>query len=446
MVTALTTKAVEAAKRGDDRREIPDALVPGLYLVVQPTGVKGWAIRYRSEGRPRKLVLGPLAPTLAGPEPAPVLGKPLTLAGARKVARDQLLAVAAGHDPAADRQAAKAAAKAPQGLDRDLVKTVAAQFLERYLKPRAKPGYYDAVAYIFEKDVLPRWKDRRIQEITRREVLDLLDAVVERGAPVQANRVLAAVRKFLNWAVSRDILAASPAHGVKAPTEENSRERVLTDSEIRLFWLACGKIGYPFGPLAKSLLLTATRREEAAALRRSELSADGKLWILEAHRPKNSRRHEIPLSPPAQAVLDAAPKIAVEKDEKDMPRHGKVRDFVFSTTGRTPVSGFGRAKKRIDASMLSIARKEAVDRGDDPADVTLQPWTFHDLRRTAASGMARLGVALPVIERCLNHVSGSFGGVVGIYQRHTYADEMRVAFEIWGAHVELVCSAPRTAP
>ena len=442
MASTLTTKGVEAAKPGGSRREIPDGLVVGLYLVVQPTGAKSWALRYRYAGKPRKLALGPLAPALPGPEPEPILGAPMTLGAARKVARDQLLQVAAGRDPAAEKQAAKAAARDPEEIDRDLVKAVAAQFLDRYLKPRAKPGYYKSVSGILNKDVLPRWGERRIQEIGRRDVLDLLDAITERGATVQANRVLAAVRKLFNWAVSRDVIAGSPAAGVKAPAPETSRDRILTDDELRLFWRACDQLGYPFGPLGKLMLLTGARRAEAAGLRRSELSSDRMIWTLPAARTKNSRAHAIALSPPARAAIAEAPTVALSKADlaAGVPRHGKHRDLVFSTTGRTAVSGYAKWKARIDAAMLEVARKDATERDEDPADVKLEPWTFHDLRRTVASGMARLGVGLPVIERCLNHVSGSFGGVAGIYQRYSFAEEMKAALETWGAHVEAVAA------
>jgi len=437
MAAALTTKSIESTKPSSTRREIPDGLVSGLYLIVQPTGAKSWAVRFRHAGKPRKLALGPLAPVLPGPEPEPVLGAPLTLSGARKVARDQLLQVAAGRNPAADKQAAKAAARAPHDVDRDLVKTVAAQFLDRYLEPRAKPNYYKAVSYILNKDVLPRWGERRIQDIKRRDVLELLDAVVERGAAVQANRVLAAVRKLFNWAASRDVIAASPAAGVKAPSPEASRDRILSDDEVRILLLACDEVAFPFGPLAKLMLLTGARREEAAGLRRSEVSGDGATWTLPATRTKNSRPHSIPLSAQAKAAVAEAPVVALSKADvaAGLPRHGKHRDLVFTTTGRAPVSGYAKGKARLDTAMLAIAQKEAEERDEDPANVELRAWTFHDLRRTVASGMARLGVELPVIERCLNHVSGSFGGVVGVYQRHSFADEMRTGFATWGAHV-----------
>lgn len=169
--------------------------------------------------------------------------------------------------------------------------------------------------------------------------------------------------------------------------------------------------------------------------------------------PATGRRirapNAIPLSTQARAAIAEAPVIMVSKADlaAGVPHHGKHRDLAFSTTGNAPVSGYTKGKAWLDAAMLAIAREEAAEkaakRGEDPADMELKPWTFHDLRRTAASGMARLGIDLPVMERRLNHVSGSFAGVVGIYQRHSFEDEMRMAFATWGAHVEAVATGKR---
>jgi integrase len=435
MPNVLTTKAIERVSAAEARQEIPDALAPGLRLVVQPSGAKSWAIRYRHGGAPKKLVLGPLAPVIDGEEPTPALGLPLTLKGAREVARQQLLILAAGRDPARERQTAKRKAKEDATSDRDLVRTIVAQFLARYLKPRAKPGYYASTKAIFDKDVIPRWGERRVQDISRRDVLDLLDEVVERGAAVQANRVLAAIRKFFAWAASRDIVAVSPAAGVKPPTPETSRDRVLTDAELRLVWLGADAIGYPFGPMVRLLLLTGARRNEVAGMRRSELGHNSGDWTLPAARTKNGRAHALPLPALALGVVNAIPAVAVGKTEKDVIAYRGKRDLLFTTTGKAPVSGFARAKERLDAAMVAIARKEAGERGDDPSDVSLAPWTFHDLRRTMASGLARLGVALPVVERLLNHASGSFGGIVGVYQHHDFAEEKRAALSTWAEHI-----------
>jgi integrase len=183
---------------------------------------------------------------------------------------------------------------------------------------------------------------------------------------------------------------------------------------LRLVWQCAGALDHPFGPLVRLMILTGQRRQEVAGMRRSEL--DGDVWVIPGARTKNGLEHGVPLSPAAAAIIGSLPEIG---------RGG----FVLTTTGATPVSGFSRAKRRLDALMLADLRK-----GDPEA--RLMPWTFHDLRRTMASGMARLNVPLPVIEKALNHASGSFAGIVGVYQRHDYLAEKRRAFETWANHVE----------
>jgi integrase len=411
----LTARGIEAVVSDPvARREIPDGGAPGLFLVVQPSGAKSWAFRYRAAGKPRKMTLGAW----------PAVG----LAEARRAAERAADAVALGGDPAAEHLQAKRAAKAEAEAnpDRDLVRGVVADFLARHA---AKKRTGAEMRRTMEKEVLPKWGARRMDEITRRDVLDLIDGVVDRGAPVQANRVLAAVRKLFNWAVSRDVLAASPVAGVQPPTPETRRDRVLSDDELRLFWRATAALGWPFCPLFRLLLLTGQRLSEGAGMTRREI--DGALWTIPAARAKNDKAHAVPLSVPALVTLATAPKIA------------SAGGVIFTTTGRRPVSGFTKAKSRLDALMIEQARREAIEAGADPEAVTIPHWTLHDLRRTAASGMARCGVNLPVIERVLNHVSGSFAGVAGIYNRHTYADEMRHALDLWGAHVLAVIDPQR---
>jgi integrase len=243
-------------------------------------------------------------------------------------------------------------------------------------------------------------------------VLEILDRVVDGGAPIAANRVLAAVRKLLNWAVARDILQSSPCAGVKPPAAERARDRVLSDDELRLVWQAADKMGGTFGPLVKLLALTGQRRDEVAGLRHGELDLDARLWTLPPARTKNNQPHEVPLSAAALAVLESVPRVAGSP-------------FVFTTNGgASPASGYSKGKRRLDALL--------------PPD--MPPWRLHDLRRTCASGMARLGINLPVIEKVLNHSSGSFAGIVGVYQKHSFADEKCAALEAWGRHVESLVS------
>ncbi|MBX3537666.1 MAG: tyrosine-type recombinase/integrase [Chelatococcus sp.] len=411
MAKAFTVKGVEAIKSDVVRREIPDGALPGLYLVVQPSGATSWAVRYRYGGKPKKLTIGTY--------PA------IELAAARELARVALRAVAEGRDPGAEKKAAQRAAERAAGAERDLVENIADAFVERYAKANTRESTWKETKRLLEADVVPVWRGRRIQEINKRDVIELLDRVVDRGAPVMANRVLAAIRRMFSWCVERGILDTSPCTDVKAPASERSRDRVLTDEEIRLVWRACDAVGWPFGPLTKLLLLTGQRRDEVAEMRRSELDLEKGVWIIPRERVKNDRAHEVPLAKSAIALIEGLPKVKSKEG------------YVFTTTGDTPVGGFSRAKSRIDDAIIKSLEKVAAANGTDPSEVKpLDRWTLHDLRRTMASGMARLGVNLPVIEKVLNHTSGSFAGVVGIYNRHSFNEEKRHALDAWAAFVD----------
>ncbi|WP_292140816.1 site-specific integrase [Mesorhizobium sp.] len=425
MAKVLTAKAVETASAGDKRREIADAQVPGLYLVIQPSGVKSWALRYRFDGASRKLTIGPVLlrrdEEITG---RPALGEAMTLPEARSAARDALQALSEGRDPAAERKAAKANPPAAIDPERDLVRVLSGQFVDRYCKPRNRS--WPEIERQFKVEINPHWGELRAQDITRRHVLDLLDGIVDRGSPVTANRVFATVRKFFAWLIERDVIAQTPCAGIKTPSAETPRDRILADDEIRLFWRATEKLAEPFGPLCRLLLLTGQRREEVAAMTWHELQL-GKdpAWQLSSGRTKNGNPHTVPISSRALATI------------KLIRRKAGKAGYLFTTTGDTPVSGFSRVKLRLDATMLDLAKEDAEKRGDDPAKVQpLPPWTLHDLRRTAASGMARLNINLPVIEKVLNHVSGTFAGIVGVYQRHEFAAEKRAALEAWGSFVD----------
>jgi integrase len=414
MAKDLTPLAVEKAKPGATRREIPDGKLRGLYLVIQaaPSGRKSWAVRYRFHGKPRKL-------TLIGFPSLPV---------ARELARDALDKLAKGVDPAAEKQVAKRRAELNS---RDLVEQVLPDFIEQYAKENTRQSTWQETARVLglksdENDpdalietksgLLASWKGRRIHEIAKRDILSVLGE--KRSTPIMANRTLAAMRRLFNWCVENDIITASPCVGVKPPGAEHQRDRVLSDKELQLLWAACETEGPPFGPLVKLLILTGQRRGEVGKMRWPEVDLAQRMWTLPRARVKNDTAHDVPMSDQAIAVLEQVPRVK-----------GKAQ-FVFTTTGDTPVSGFTRAKARFDAAMTEAA-------GDERA---IPEWTLHDLRRTAATGMARLGVRLPIIEKVLNHTSGSFAGIVGVYQRHGYADEKRAALDLWGRHVEAIVS------
>ncbi len=406
MAKVLTAAAVEKLKPDPARRlEIPDGGLPGLYLLIQPSGRKSWAVRYRHRGVPRKLTLSPLYPALG-------------LTDARQKAGEELRRVSEGVDPAKEKQAGRRPDADP---DRDLIRTVVTDFLKRHVgAARWRPE----IERMLDKEVLPAWGDRRIQDISRRDVHDLTDALRERGVPVLANRVFSLVRKLFNWAVSRDIIPVSPCHGLRPPVAETSRDRVLDDDELRWLWKAADGLGYPFGPIVQLLVLTGQRKSEVGDASWREFAVDKRLWVIPAARAKNASAHDVPVSDRALSILAKLPRIK------------SVAGYLFTTTGETTVSGFSRATDNLRAAMLAIARAEAKERGDNPDEVTIPDWRLHDLRRTAASGMARLAINLPVIEKVLNHVSGSFAGIVGVYQRHSFAEEKRTALEAWARFVE----------
>ncbi len=395
MAKAFTPKTVENFKADPAKRvEIPDPGLTGLYLVVQASGVKAWALRYRFAGKPAKLTLGRW----------PVMG----VADARIAASEAIAALERGKNPAAEKQATKAAKTEAALSERDKIKTLIGQFDRRHLST-LKSGA-QALQFL-QRFVVKAWDDRDIHTITKRDCIDLLDSIMDSGRATTANRVKAHLSVFLNWCVGRDIIAVSPLTGVKPPAKETSRERVLTDDEVRLFWRACDKLGEPWGPLGKVLLLTGQRLNEVAQMTDAEVQGD--IWRLSPDRTKNGRAHDVPLSDAAQAILRGKERIK-----------GKA-GYVFTTTGTAPVQGFFKARDYIAKAMVELASEGQVE----PVDIPY--WTFHDLRRTAATGMARLGIQVRVTEAVLNHVSGTAGGIVSVYQRHDYADEKRVAVEAW---------------
>jgi integrase len=402
----LTMQSVERLKPLPARRvEIPDAALPGFYLVIQPSGAKSWAVRYRFGGKTRKLTIGPY---------------PLfDLSAARAAAREALQMSARGQDPILEK---RASVEAVLAAERDTVRAVAEQYVERQLKPNAKPRYAVEAEALLRNHVVARWGDRRIGEITRRDAIALMDGLTDAGMGVGANRVFAAARALFNWALSREITETTPFLRLKPPVAEITRERVLTDAEVRLVWLATERVGYPFGTMVQLLLLTAQRRDEVARMTWAEVNDDG-LWLIPAARTKNSHEHLVPLPSPARAILDAAPRIA--------GRSG----FVLTTDGETASSNFAKNKTKLDNAMLALAREAATASGADPDKVELQPWRLHDLRRTAATGIARLGIPVHVTEAVLNHRSGTISGVAAIYNRYAYFDEKRDALEMWANRV-----------
>lgn len=360
------------------RVEYFDQALPGFGLRITDKGHKSWIVFYRVGQRQRRLTIGPY---------------PLfSLAEAREEARLAMQLVAKGLDPAEERAEAKRSLNSP-----NTVTAVLDRFIQNYARPKNRT--WRETQRMFETNVLPLIGRRDIKSITRRDIRDILDKVSARTSPLRANRVLAGVRKFFNWAMDQDIIEASPAHGVKPPGVEKERERVLDDEEIRKVWNACDEMGWPFGPFTQMLLVTAQRRNELAHMKWDDLDLDKRIWTIPREDTKADRSHEVPLSDLAISIISEMPKIG---------------PFVFMSGMResSPISGFSKAKKRLD---------KLSDVND---------WRYHDLRRTAGTNMARLGVPVSTISRVLNHAEG---GVTRIYARHSYLNEKREALQMWSA-------------
>jgi integrase len=263
---------------------------------------------------------------------------------------------------------------------------------------------------------------RALAEITRREIGYVIDELADR-APIHANRVLAYTKSFFNWAVGRGYLEQSVAAAVSKPTRERARERTPSLQEIAEIWSAASELGYPFGPVVRLLILTSARRDEVGAIRVGELdlgeSPTGPVWTIPAERSKNGRSIRVPLSPPARAVLVEA-----------LDARKVAGDYAFTTTGRSSVSGWSRAKRRLD-DIIAARRKE---RGE--GDVA--PWRFHDLRRSFATlACDVLHIDPAVADRCLNHVGASTTSTVSrIYARNEMFDQRRDALVRWSVLVK----------
>ncbi len=368
-----------------------DRHLPGFGMRVTAKGAKSWVAMYRVDGKTVMETIGTLA-------------RLPKVDDARKLARDSMAKAATGENPVAERKSRE---------EQDAASTfsaVAERYVERYAKKHTKPTTWKELRRQHEVDVFPKWGDRRIASITRQDVSALLDGIEARGSPVQANRTLARLKTLFAWALREEIIEHDPTARVDKVVKERARDRILSDAEIKLFWFACDALGWPFGSMGKILLLTAQRRDEVAGMQWAELDLINRVWTIPRERAKNDRTHQVRLTDLAVEVIEGLPRLGTE------PR------YVLTTTGETPISGYSKAKAAIDRGMGG----------------NVEPWVFHDLRRTAATGMARLNIAPHVVDRVLNHVSGTIRGVAAVYNRFEYLDERKAALDAWGRLVESI--------
>ncbi|MDA9391407.1 hypothetical protein WN73_12185 [Bradyrhizobium sp. CCBAU 45394] len=446
MTKALTAASVARFRGIEGRcREIPDGGCRGLYLLVFSSGRKSWALRYRrpGSGRPAKLTLGSVYDAADGSEIdiKPTIGGHLSLRSAHRLVAELKHEISLGRDPGASHIAAKR-----EIVTSDKFGGAAVDIIEQYAKRKTRrwldtarllglrPKVDEEQLETIPKGLAERWRDKPITQINSDDIYAVIEETREKGIPGLERRkkgasesrsrsVYAALSTMFGWFTDRRRLKLNPCTGVPRPETPKKRKRVLTNAEIAMFWAACEEVSEPFTQLFRLLLLTGCRLKEVSGMRRSELSDDGQTWIIGGERTKNHETHIVALAPLARDILASV-------------RSGFANNnLIFTTTGSTPVSGFSKAKKALDAAMLAIAQRQAIAAGHDPSEVKILPWRLHDLRRTLVTGMNDLKIMPHVVEAAVNHISGYKAGVAGNYNYAQYIDEKRAAWERWAAHI-----------
>ena len=385
----LTDLAVRNLKPKASRYEMPDG--NGLYVIVQPSGRKSYAVRFRVNGKPKKLTLP----------------KGITLAEARAEAAGAIVKVQRGADPTVAKRNAR---EAQQAAVANTFRAVAESYLKREGK---KLRSLDWQRRLLERLVYPEMGEAPIGAIKRKAVIALLDKIEDGSGATMAHSTLAVVRRIMACHAARDEDYSSPiVRGMgRIKSAERARSRILSDDELRSLWKTAEERADPFTAFIRFLLLTAARRDEAREVTWDEIQGD--TWTLPAGRNKTKFDLVRPLSTAALALIEAQPRI-----------DGCL--FAFTITGKRPLSSLSRLKRDLDAA------------------AGVSGWTIHDLRRTSRSLMSRAGVNSDHAERCLGHV---IGGVRGTYDRHAYLAEKRHAFEALAAQIErIVHPAPNIVP
>lgn len=374
------------------RLEVSDPVVPGLRVRVGAGGAKTFIIRKRVAGRIRNITVGRY-------------GSRFTLAEARKRARTILSDIEAGGAPTPSPARAKPVGPAA-GTIRALV--------PEYLASKAELRSHREIKRVLDGYVVPVLGDRLADAVTRADVTRLVDEIAA-NAPVMARNVHAQLSAFYTWAMSRlDRLPANPCRDAGRPSAPKARDRVLSDLELRTLWELTEAEPLPWRPALRLLMLTGQRREEVFAADRAEFDLSARLWTIPANRAKNGLEHRVPLTGDAAAIVNNLPEVV-----------GSPKLFPARGTALNGPSGFSKVQARLRAGL-------ADKLGPVPE------WRLHDVRRTVATGMQRLGIRLEVTEAVLNHISGSRAGIAGVYQRHHFMDEKRHALEAWAAELDRI--------
>lgn len=381
---SMTDQWLKKLKPQEKQVDYFDTIVPGLGLRVGKTGKKTWVVMYRVKGHKKKHRL-----TLKKKYPQ------LTLKEAREEAKAILVKADQGEDPAGEKQERK---RAPTFED------LSNEYLEKYAIHK-KSICEDR--RIIAKDLIPTWGHWKAKDIKRRDILRLMDRIVDRGAPIQANRTLALIRKIYNWGISRDLVKDNPCLQVKMPGQEHQRDRVFSENEIKALWGAFEQVGPIMGPLFKLRLVTAQRGGEVTSMRWQDVDLDSAWWVIPAEYSKNGLAHRVPLSGLALDIL---------KQMEAISGKGK---WVFPS----PVKKCGHIRN-VQKTALRIREYSGVS-----------DFRSHDLRRTAASLMTGMGISRLVVSKILNHVEQ---GVTRVYDRYSYDREKRIALDKWARRLSQI--------
>ncbi|WP_029604974.1 tyrosine-type recombinase/integrase [Kozakia baliensis] len=422
----LTKTAIDAltCPLGKQDKVFTDSETKGLSIRVTEAGSKVFRFEYRFAGKVRRLVLGPYGQ--------------LTLAQARRMADEARGRVLAGGDPVGERQEKALAFQAALEQKKQEATASALTFdvlIDRWLagglKDRSANHRREAPRRL--RVGFPSLLNAPAQSIPAADVQLRLDLIAE-NHPTTARRLQVYGRAMFSWANKRGLVSSNPFANVIVEGREIARDRVLSDTELGAVWRAASSMTYPFGPFLQFLTLTLQRRSEVAGMRWEEISSEEETWTVPADRAKNGKAHIVHLSKPALDLLHDLPRL--------LTAEGNPSPFVFTSTARSPISGFSDAKERLDELMLadpilypSVAQK-AGKKPPSPAP----RWTLHDLRRTGVTAMARLGIGPHIADMTLNHVQGTIKGVAAVYQRHHFLKERAAALDIWARHVLQVSS------
>jgi integrase len=436
----LTERKIEilAVEHGRKDRLIFDDTQRGLAVRVTASGSRSYLCQYSLHGQKWRVPLGACSA--------------LSLSGAREAAAAIMGDVAKGRNPAAERKEAAAAERAKRARDRLTLRMLIDDWNRLHLAGR-RPSYAAEavralhVAFAYHLDSAAEDLDRAavvraLDALTRRRARKNASATGKLKGAAMTGRTAAYGRAAFSWAVKRGVVPANPFAALPIAKGIAKRERVLTDDEIGEIWRAAGRAAAPYGAIVRLLILTGQRRGEVAGMNWGELADDLAIWTMPGERTKNGAPHMVPLSAPARDLLRAL-----------LPEHGDARREIEGrrTKGMlalpgalgTPFAGWSKAKAALDKAIAEARAKAAANGGTSPAQ--LVPWSVHDLRRTVATGLQRLGVRLEVTEAVLNHISGSRGGIAGVYQRHDWAAEKRSALDVWGAHAVAAVAGQTTA-